>query len=107
MKKTILSILLAFILTISAQAASVVFAWDARPADEEITTYIVYQKVNGEYVVLGSTASLEIEIVNITPGKNTYAIAASNFWGPGVITEINTPAKAGAVGGFRIKSVTP
>ncbi len=106
MKSFILGAFALLATSFAALADTVVLAWTARPAVEQITSYNLYQKgSNGGYTLLGNTSTNEITIDNINPGEVIFALAAVNVWGEGPISEVGTPPKPGQVADLHIKSI--
>lgn len=62
---------------------NVTLTWDARPASEAVTSYSVYESLNG--VTVGSTTTSGITLTknNLAVGVHLYQVAARNTTGEG------------------------
>lgn len=80
-------LLLAFLLAAHAQAATIVLAWDARPAGEQITSYNVYTvtprgaRGSASWDLWGNVPDTTATIMGLIPGSmHVWAVTAlSNF----------------------------
>lgn len=69
--------------------ATVNLAWDANPADEQVTAYNVYK----DGTLAGTTQETSYGVANVDPGLHAFTVAAVNIWGEGPQSDpVSTPA---------------
>ena len=73
MKSLVLSLALMFS---SAHAAEVMVTWDANPAVENVTEYVMYVD-DAEVSRTGTTSAA----VDVDPGAHVFEVSAVNQWG--------------------------
>lgn len=99
-------------LSVSALAATINIGWDASPAADQVTKYVIYEQVGTNWVKLGEVNAVPgtpptYAIQNATIGVHTYAVAAVNVWGESTkSTPITTPPSAGTPANVRVITVT-
>lgn len=79
MKRAFYSIMAA--LAAIASAAALTLTWDPNPAEDQVTSYQVYQATNvaGPYTLIGSTTNTSFTLP-LPPGRYFFYVTASNFW---------------------------
>ncbi len=93
------------VITVYAQTLPItkVFAWDANPASEQVTSY--HPAFDG--ASLGQvlpTAPLQVPFTITSLGPHTLTIHARNFWGDGPVATININVQTPrAPGGGRVQ----
>jgi len=96
MKKLIL-ILASLTACASLIASNVTLTWDFNAPEENITSYKLYEIIDGtnviKYVIPGTNNI--ITLTDVTPGKHEYFVTASNMWGESDPSNtVTTPAPA-------------
>lgn len=76
--KTLLSFLL---IASSAFADTAVLSWDASPASEGVTSYVVYELVGAVWQSRGESPTPTLTLTSITAGTHTFAVTAKNLHG--------------------------
>lgn len=103
MKKTLMTIGWVLICACAmAQVPKVTLAWDPNPAEDQVSKYVLYEKVGEiwtKVVEIPPTACGATEcrwtLTDVVPGKHTYALTAANLWGEsGRSNEVSTPSVA-------------
>ena len=91
MKSLVLSLALMFS---SAHAAEVMVTWDANPAVENVTEYVVYVD-DAEASRTGAT----LAAVDVAPGAHVFEVSAVNQWGESARSDpVSTPPASSAPG---------
>lgn len=92
-------------LPLMAQTAAVKLAWDPNAVSEQVSAYVIYEKIGTAYskvielpAATACTASVcTAEIPNVARGIHTYVATAKNLWGEsGYSNEASTPPGATA-----------
>jgi len=92
------------ILPAVAQSAQVQLQWTPNAAADQVTKYIVYEKIGGQYVKLlevtpsaCTPTDCNATLPGVTAGVHTYAVTAANLWGEsGRSNEVASPPPAGS-----------
>ena len=87
--KTILAIFLLFVAPL--HAIGLTFEWDAAPADFEVTSYNIYERVDASTTrLIGNSPTPEFTIANVTPGARQYEVTLVNLWGESLVYALGT-----------------
>ena len=62
--------------------------WPANPADEFVTSYLVYESVNGGPFTLKATVNEPFLQFNSAPGHYAWKVVAANFVGQSEESEV-------------------
>ena len=90
MKRWLSAILLA--MPVMAQGADVTVTWDANPAAENVTEYVVYVD-DAEASRTGAT----LAAVDVAPGAHVFEVSAVNQWGESARSDpVSTPPASSA-----------
>lgn len=77
-----MKILLIIFLPLVLLAGEVQLVWDPNPAEDLVIQYYVYEHLtNGQFVVVGKSATNGIHIMEVIEGNHCYVVTASNYWG--------------------------
>jgi hypothetical protein len=81
----------------AGSARSVVLQWDYPPAEMPDVVFYVYQSADlagpvESWPVVGSVYLTNRAVVPVVPGRNYFAVAASNIWGRSFSSVVSTPA---------------
>jgi len=99
--KKIAQIAIITLTTLNLLAVPITLTWDARPAQEQVTGYNVYQKNGTNYVKIGGSLTNGF-VVDITPSNYVFSMTATNFWGEGPLApDTTTPSAPGQVQNVR------
>lgn len=92
---------------LGAQAATLWLDWTPNPANQQVTKYNIYEKINSVYVLIGTTTTNEYQLTNVVPARHTWVMTAVNFWGETPYSnEVGTPELGTAPATLRIRNTT-
>lgn len=78
-------------------ASAVTLSWDPNAADEQITSYMVYQSTNvtGPFFIVATVTTTNV-VLPVPPGRYYWYVVASNFWGLASLPSntVGTPPQA-------------
>ena len=105
------SIVLLLALLASAQTpplpgVAVMLAWDANPAEEEVTAYRIYQSpvVTGPFLCILTVTNTTATVWLPLKSRMFWSVTASNAWGESVFSPtVYLPSPAGKVEGLKIR----
>jgi len=86
------------VLQAQALPIAVTVTWDASPASDQVTNYIV--RMDG--VIVGSPTGIEQPVTITTAGPHTFTVVAVNLWAtspPGtLVVDVRVPGSPGGLG---------
>ena len=92
----------------STYAASLTFAWDPKPADQNWTKVRLYEKSGTTYILLVEVAgtATQATVSNVMPGAHSFvARSFDGTWESGDSNVVTTGAVPNPPGNFKILSV--
>jgi hypothetical protein len=85
---------------------AVTLAWDASPAEEEVTAYRIYQStvVTGPFQCIQTVTNTTATVLLPLKSRMFWCVSASNAWGESVFSPtVYLPSPAGKVEGLKIR----
>lgn len=85
---------------------AVTLAWDASPAEEEVTAYRIYQStvVTGPFQCLQTVTNTTATVLLPFKSRTFWCVTASNTWGESELSPaVYMPSPAGKVEGLKIR----
>jgi hypothetical protein len=107
--KRILSVtIVCLLMAASTYAATLTFAWDPKPADQNWTKVRLYEKSSTTYTLLIEVAGTAIQatVANVTPGAHSFvARSFDGTWESGDSNVVVTSPVPNPPGNFKILTV--
>jgi hypothetical protein len=108
MKRIVSAAVLLMLMSASTYAATLTFAWDPKPADQNWTKVRLYEKSGTTYTLLIEAAgtATQATVTNVTPGAHSFvARSFDGTWESGDSNVVVTGPVPNPPGNFKILTV--